>query len=405
MPGLIRRGVVLSKVQTGVGVDAAPVPELNALLVNDLNFAMEGTIIERQHLRDSLSRIAHRLGNNRMTANFTTELKSGPDVGSVPEWLPLMRMGGMLYANTTVLLSLVSGTYMWTASGSGTGEFYVELAAGGDPSLTDPDGVRENGQDMTRGVLGSLNPGQFAYGDNDALGYSTIYVRLTDDADPDSKAADFVQSATGGAITLTPRDTLHEFGSVYLYPDGLLVKVLDAMNVWSLNFTAGEIARMTNQIGGIFTAPTDVALPTTANYQAHLPPICESMLLTIDGFSTGIVQSFTIESGNAIGPNPDLNSPNGIHSYDLTGRAYTGTIVMQQELVATKDFYGIAANATEVAFTANLGTTPRRIQFSAPAIQLGNISSTDIQGKRGFSIPFFINQQVSSGLEFSMTLN
>ena len=46
---------------------------------------------------------------------------------------------------------------------------------------------------MTPGTVGSLSAGQWDWGDNDALGYSTIYVRLADGADPDSKAAAWVE--------------------------------------------------------------------------------------------------------------------------------------------------------------------------------------------------------------------
>ena len=200
---LTRRAVVLAKVQTGSGVDASPSPFLNAMLVNDLSFAMNGRIIERAFLRDSLSRIGHKMGVVSLTASFGMELKGGPNLGSTPESLPLFRAGGMLYNNTTTVASIRNGTYRWTTNGVGTGEFFVELAAGGDPSLTEPDGVRINGEDATRGTKGSLKPGQWDYAVQG--GFSTVHVRLTDDADPDSKATDFVQTTNNGAITLTPR--------------------------------------------------------------------------------------------------------------------------------------------------------------------------------------------------------
>jgi hypothetical protein len=358
---------------------------------------MDGQILERNYLRDSLSRIAHRMGVNRMTANFTQELRSGPALGVPAEWVPLLRAGGLQYANTTSIASIRDATLKWTASGAGTAEFYVELAAGGDPSLANPAGVTENNEPMTRGTLGSLRAGQFGYGNNDTLGYNTIYVRLTDGADPDSKAVDFVETTTGGAWTLTPRDTGHEYASVYLYPDGLLVKIIDAMNTWTLNFTAGQVATIQHQIQGVFTTPTDVVLPTTSNYQSHLPPICESMALTIDTFSTGVVQSFTISSNNAITARPDLNSATGIKAYGLTGRSYQGTIVMEQEVVATFPFFTRADQATEMTFSANIGSTPQRLQFTASKIQFGNPSSTDINGQRGLSIPFWMNQNLTSG--------
>src|SRR5688572_2139842 len=148
---LTRRAVILSEIQSAAGVDAVPSPFLNAMLVSDLSFQMDGQIIERNFLRDSLSRIAHRLGTVRLTASFGMELKSGPDLGSTPEWLPMLRAGGMQYSNTTVVTSLRTAALRWTTTGAGTGEFFVELAAGGDPSITLPDGIREDGHDMTRG--------------------------------------------------------------------------------------------------------------------------------------------------------------------------------------------------------------------------------------------------------------
>jgi hypothetical protein len=45
----------------------------------------------------------------------------------------------------------------------------------------------------TAGTAGSLTAGQWDFGDNDTLGFSTIYVRLSDGTDPDSKSTDYVQ--------------------------------------------------------------------------------------------------------------------------------------------------------------------------------------------------------------------
>lgn len=94
--------------------------------------------------------------------------------------------------NSDDYTSIRSATYIWTVSGSGTNEFYCTLAASTDPSLLDPTFVREDSVKMTLGVLGSLAVNEYAYGDNDVLGFSTIYVRLADSADPDSKAAGWV---------------------------------------------------------------------------------------------------------------------------------------------------------------------------------------------------------------------
>ena len=83
-------------------------------------------------------------------------------------------------------------TYRWTASGSGTDEYYLELIAGGDPSVDTPLAVSLNDTLSTEGTVGSLAAGEYDYGDNDTLGYDTIYVRLSDGTDPDSKSAGYV---------------------------------------------------------------------------------------------------------------------------------------------------------------------------------------------------------------------
>lgn len=95
------------------------------------------------------------------------------------------------------LISLRTAAFAWTASGSGTNEYYVRTAANADPGFaaTPPtsNGVYISGSAATKGTLGALTAGQWGYGDNDALGYSTVYVRLSAGGDPDAQSADHVQ--------------------------------------------------------------------------------------------------------------------------------------------------------------------------------------------------------------------
>lgn len=95
------------------------------------------------------------------------------------------------------LISLRTAAFAWTASGSGTSEYYVRTAASGNPGFaaTPPtsNGVYINGTSATKGTLGALTAGQWGYGDNDSLGYSTVYVRLSGGGDPDAQVADYVQ--------------------------------------------------------------------------------------------------------------------------------------------------------------------------------------------------------------------
>lgn len=77
----------------------------------------------------------------------------------------------------------------WTLSSQGTNEYYYNQT---DVKF-EPLKVLENNSDMNEGVIGSLSVGEWAWGDNDSLGYNTIYVRLSDNTDPDTKTSGYLK--------------------------------------------------------------------------------------------------------------------------------------------------------------------------------------------------------------------
>ncbi|MBW2610677.1 MAG: hypothetical protein JRC68_10100, partial [Deltaproteobacteria bacterium] len=102
------------------------------------------------------------------------------------------------------LVFVHSGTWEWHASGSGTNEYYLTGLSEVDPGVTEElDYYTLNaGYETGSGVLGSLNADEIGWGDNDALGFNTIYARLTDGTSPQTKsdgyiAAIYVGSSTG----------------------------------------------------------------------------------------------------------------------------------------------------------------------------------------------------------------
>ena len=70
-------------------------------------------------------------------------------------------------------------TYYWNESANGYDEYYVTLPNGSDPNITEPDRLFEQSVRLVEGTLGVLFRGEWAFGDNDSLGFNTVYVRLT----------------------------------------------------------------------------------------------------------------------------------------------------------------------------------------------------------------------------------
>lgn len=103
--------------------------------------------------------------------------------------------GGVWKVERLARISIRTSDYEWIASGSGTSEYYLRLAAThGDPGIPFPAVIEGNKAVISRGTLGSLAADRWGYGDNDSLGYSTIYVRTSGSVDPDSLAADFYKA-------------------------------------------------------------------------------------------------------------------------------------------------------------------------------------------------------------------
>lgn len=113
-------------------------------------------------------------------------------------------------------LDLLGGTYKFTQSAAQSTEYYLEILAGGDPGISEPSQVIENGKAMAAGTAGSLTAGQWDWADNDTLGYSTVYLRLTGgDADPDG-VSDLSLLTCQGNVSSTDDDF-----DVNIHADGL----------------------------------------------------------------------------------------------------------------------------------------------------------------------------------------
>lgn len=103
-------------------------------------------------------------------------------------------------------------TYKWTVSAKTENEWHLELLAGGDPGVSIPAEIWEYSDiqpvKMKTGSPGSLSAGSWAYGDNDTLGYSTVYVRLVTSGDPNSHADGYLKASNIVEVT-TPYAVEH----------------------------------------------------------------------------------------------------------------------------------------------------------------------------------------------------
>jgi hypothetical protein len=166
---------------------------------------------------------------------------------------PLQSVTSIKYATDAgrVRTSIVSSSHTWTASGSGTNEYYLTTEIDVQPSE-----LYINGSSAASGTLGSLTAGQWGYGDNDALGFDTVYVRLSGGGDPDSQASGYIAYVAG----LETVDTDVYFVDTTSLPGrvGLAYE-----QEWPTDVTAGIGAVQVNYVAGYGAAS---AVPQTIKH-------------------------------------------------------------------------------------------------------------------------------------------
>jgi len=156
-------------------------------------------------------------------------------------------------------LSIREASYKWTASASGTDVWYLEDAAGGDPGIDafplpwlsemveDPDGLAvDMFYDMDPNVM---RPGGFSVGDDDDLGFNTVYCRLSQTI--------AIGAVSGGPFTDGEYIWQEQGGD----PDAAIAKVRGTQGSGPLRI---RVTKGTFQSGVLITGQSSGATATTS---------------------------------------------------------------------------------------------------------------------------------------------
>ena len=241
--------------------------------------------------------IKSALGGSRLAS-----VKMGPTAGVDDR---LFVAGGEELFKVDVSTSVVNSGYKWTVSGSGTNEYYLTGPLDGDPGLSEPDALLVNDEAATAGTVGSLAAGEWDYDDNDALGFNTIYVRLSDGTDPDSKADDYIKAlyVQNWGIS-SPDDTA-------IAADGGAGGELDDGAIYSYRFT------FYNSKTGVRSNPTSVFTVDGDEYT--------KLLLHCEGADAST--TFTDDSpvGHAVTENDNAQIDTAQKKFDSASGLFDGT--------------------------------------------------------------------------------
>lgn len=83
---LVRKTVILAKIESTYGVDPTPSPSANAILVKNVDLRPTGEVLDRDFLRSSLSPLPFVRGIKEVEVSFETELKGTGSAGQLPAY-------------------------------------------------------------------------------------------------------------------------------------------------------------------------------------------------------------------------------------------------------------------------------------------------------------------------------
>lgn len=171
--------------------------------------------------------------------------------------------------------------------------------------------------------------------------------------------------------------------------DSLRIEFYNGKTKWTIDGARGDVVDfkvdngaiplITFKFQGIYTKPTAASLPT-ATYETTEGQLAESTSTTIQGYSGGVIRSYSFQLGNQIVTRPDLNSAGAMKGVRIGSRTPKGKLLMEFEDIATEDFFTNLDDDSTVTFNSQIGATAGNIWRTEATVQYEDLDNPDENG-------------------------
>lgn len=195
------------------------------------------------------------------------------------------------------------------------------------------------------------------------------------------QACGFSETVTAATdVVYAPITNAIKTVTLYYYLDGVLHKMSYCRGNVTFELNARSIPVMKFKFTGLYTAATDTALPTDADYSAFIAPFAVNKVntpsMTLHGISAAM-QSLSIDMGNQI----VYRNLIGSETVEMTDRKATGQTSIEMVPVATYAWHEAVRLGTLLPFSVVHGVGAGKIvQIDAPKVQLLTPQYADSDG-------------------------
>ena len=207
--------------------------------------------------------------------------------------------------------------------------------------------------------------------------------------DPILRACGFAATVDAGvSVAYAPISTAFPSCTLVFVHDGDEHVILGALGTVSFNLSRGGLPRMQFRFVGLYQTPTTAGAYTVDTSGFVVPvPVTKANTPTYTLGGTALrAESLNIDMANNVVYRNVVNQ----ESVMITDRAPTGTLVIEADEIATKNWYSDIeshAGATTQALQIVHGTAAGNIcQIDAPNTQLSSISKQDSDGLEALSM-------------------
>lgn len=356
-----KRKLITAKIETTYGSDASPTASANAIEARNVSFTpLDASYVTNDAELPYFGNSPEVPVSQAARLTFDVVLQGSGTAGTAPPSGPLLRGCGLA---ETILAAPVTGTAQ--AGGANT----ITLAAGASAI----DNAYRGLYLTTTGGTGSGQAGVVvAY--NGTTKVATMMDAWT--TPPDATTQYSIAAQVGYGTISTGFEAL----SQYMYIDGLLHKMLGVRGSVTDKITPKGLAMLSFDFVGLFGTVSDQTLPTpTLSAWKTGNPVNNVYTsgFKLHGFAANFYDMQN-NLGNQVKHRDDVV---GTEDVLITGRAPSGSVLIQAPLLAEKDYFTIAKNATLGSLFVTHGTAAGlRVRRALPSVQLKSPKYQDKDG-------------------------
>ena len=167
-------------------------------------------------------------------------------------------------------------------------------------------------------------------------------------------------AVAGSSVSYMPTSSTVKSVTIYLYKDGRLHKITGARGSAKIILAANKPAMVEFSMKGLYTAPTDTAIPAGTDYEDTAAPVCKGGTLSLNSVTTLAVEQTEIDFGNEVSVRQSKIATNGIAGVEITSRKPAISLNPESVTVATLDLRALMLT-TPVAYSEVVGSVAGNI--------------------------------------------